>query len=90
MDLAQDFQEVTVYVYDKDKLKSDDAIGKVSFSRKQVEEISNGGHGREKIRMMNRVCMCVCVCSFVCVCVRLFVCVCVCVCVCLFVRLFVS
>ncbi len=42
LDLAQDFQEVGVYVYDQDKLKSDDPIGKVSFSRKQVEAMAQG------------------------------------------------
>lgn len=43
VDLAQDFQEVAVLVFDQDKLKSDDPMGKVCFSRKQIEEGANGG-----------------------------------------------
>ena len=44
VDLSQDFKEVTFYVYDQDRAKSDDPIGKVSFSRKEVEERANGCH----------------------------------------------
>lgn len=42
VDLAEDFQEIAVCVYDQDRGKSDDAIGKVSFSRRQMEEVANG------------------------------------------------
>jgi hypothetical protein len=40
--MSPDFQELAVFVYDQDKHKSDDTIGKVSFSRKQIEELSQG------------------------------------------------
>lgn len=40
--MSPDFQEVSLQVYDQDLLKADDPIGKVTFSRKQVESSTSG------------------------------------------------
>lgn len=48
VDLAPDFQEVSVQVFDQDLLKADDPIGKVTFSRKQIASSVSGWLGNSR------------------------------------------